>query len=106
MLPALSQVMPEVQKVRWSQPVAAAPAAGPKPEPGGEGAEAATAEAAPASGKAGTRPGSSGGRKGSQAKGKQKQRRRYYDTSSESDWTDSEVSALSTHSSTAKEEAG
>lgn len=79
--------MPEVRQVRFTQPPAAA--AAPKAD-----AEAAGAD----SSKAGAMPGSSGGRKGSMtsksAKSKQKQRRTYYDTSSESDWTDSEVRGL------------
>lgn len=86
------QVLPEVRQVRFTQPPAAA--AAPKAEAEASDA-AAAADAGADSSKAGARPGSSGGKKGSMtsksAKSKQKQRRMYYDTSSESDWSDSEV---------------
>jgi hypothetical protein len=83
------QVLPEVSKVRFAEPAAAA-----KEESAAEPSAVAAAAAEGASGgnKAAIRPGSSGGRKASAAsKGKQLQRRRFYDTSSESDWSDSEV---------------
>jgi hypothetical protein len=92
------QVLPEVRQVRFTQPAAAA--AAPKADAEAPDA-AAAADAGADSGKAGARPGSSGGRKGSvaskSAKSKQKQRRTYYDTSSESDWTDSEVRGCLLH---------
>lgn len=81
------QVLPEVAKVRFSVPAAAAAV---KAEPAADAAAAVDT-----SGQAASKPGSSGGKRGSAAskgtKGKQQQRRRFYDTSSESDWTDSEV---------------
>jgi hypothetical protein len=88
------QVLPEVSRVRFAEP-AAAPKVEPETDQAPAAAGAAAADGAPGSSKAGARPGSSGGKKGSAAskgaKGKQQQQRRFYDTSSESDWTDSEV---------------
>lgn len=97
------QVIPQVKQTRFSEPAAPAAPAVEEPDPldlfmaqnQPAAAPATAAAAAPGGSKAVIRPGSSGGKRNSAAskgaKGKQPQRRRFYDTSSESDWTDSEV---------------